>query len=175
MSVSLFIENAKGKRRIILSFVTCLDLLYFSISHKGGKFVEREMCFDFLYDILWNTSLCNKNSARFGSVSSPLCAWKLERVYSQTQRCQLRRFNDYTRRLHVSAFTGHFQVVFKRTYGPAIYIVRARAGEISTYGSLPPPATRPPLAGGKRKTPLRNTSAPTNFKLDTSHQTLSCL
>ena len=39
----------------------------------------------------------------------------LERVCSQTQLCQLRCINDYTRQLHVSAFTGHLQVVFKRT------------------------------------------------------------
>ena len=39
----------------------------------------------------------------------------LERVCSQTQLCQLRYFNDYTRQLHVSAPTGHLQVVFKRT------------------------------------------------------------
>ena len=39
----------------------------------------------------------------------------LERVCSQTQLCQLRCFNDYTRQLHVSAPTGHLKVVFKRT------------------------------------------------------------
>ena len=39
----------------------------------------------------------------------------LERVCSQTQLCQLRCFNDYTRQLRVSAPTGHLQVVFKRT------------------------------------------------------------
>ena len=39
-----------------------------------------------------------------------------------------------TRQLRVSAFTGHLQAVFKRTYGPTIYIVRARDGEISTSG-----------------------------------------
>ena len=39
----------------------------------------------------------------------------LERVCSQTQLCQLRCFNGYTRQLHVSAPTGHLQVVFKRT------------------------------------------------------------
>ena len=37
----------------------------------------------------------------------------LERVCSQTQLCQLRCFNNYTRQLDVSAPTGHFQVVFK--------------------------------------------------------------
>ena len=40
---------------------------------------------------------------------------ELERVCSQTQLCQLRYFNDYTRQLHVSAPTGHLQVVLKRT------------------------------------------------------------
>ena len=45
-----------------------------------------------------------------GSVSSPLGVWKLERVCSQTQLCQLRCFNDHTRQLHVSAPTGHLQV-----------------------------------------------------------------
>jgi len=29
-------------------------------------------------------------------------------------------FNDYIRQLHVSAPTGHLQVVFKRTSGPTI-------------------------------------------------------
>ena len=53
-----------------------------------------------------------------GSVSSPLCVCKLERVCSQTQLCQLKCFNDYTRQPHVSAPTGHLQVVFKRTSGP---------------------------------------------------------
>ena len=43
---------------------------------------------------------------------------RLERVCSQTQLCQLRCFNDYIRQVHVSAPTGHLQVVFKRTYGP---------------------------------------------------------
>jgi len=37
------------------------------------------------------------------------------------------------------------------------------------------PATRPQSGGRKRNTPLHNTSAPRNFKLDTSHQTLSYL
>ena len=54
-------------------------------------------------------------------------------ICSQTQLYQLRCFNDYTTQLHVSAPTGHLQVVFKRTSGPTIYIVRARDGEISTY------------------------------------------
>jgi len=52
--------------------------------------------------------------------------WKLERVCSQTQLCQLRCFNDYTRQLHVSAPTGHLQVVFRRTEGRIIYSVRTR-------------------------------------------------
>jgi len=38
-----------------------------------------------------------------------------ERVRSQTQLYQLRYFNDHTKQLHVSAPTGHLQVVFKRT------------------------------------------------------------
>ena len=46
-------------------------------------------------------------------LEQPQCG--LERVYSQTQLCQLRCFNDYTRQLHVSDPTGHLQVVFKRT------------------------------------------------------------
>jgi len=66
----------------------------------------------------------------FGSVSSPLCVcvcvcvwcvcvcvcvcenWK--RICSQTQ-LSIKMFNDYNRQLHVSAFTGYLQVVFKRT------------------------------------------------------------
>ena len=39
----------------------------------------------------------------------------LERVCNQTQLCHWRRFNDYTRQLHVSAPTVHLQVVSKRT------------------------------------------------------------
>ena len=56
-----------------------------------------------------------EQSMKIGSVSSPLCVWKLERVCSQTQLCQLRCFNDYTRQLHVLAPTGYLQVVFTRT------------------------------------------------------------
>ena len=36
---------------------------------------------------------------KIGRVSSPLCVLKLERVCSQTQLCQLRCFNDYSRQL----------------------------------------------------------------------------
>ena len=39
-----------------------------------------------------------------------------------------------TRQLHVSAPTGHFQVVFKITEGPTIHNMRARDGEITTSG-----------------------------------------
>jgi len=35
--------------------------------------------------------------------------WRI--VCRQIQLCQLRGFNDYTRQLHVSAPTGHLQVV----------------------------------------------------------------
>ena len=56
---------------------------------------------------------------KFGSTTwmcvIPLCVLNLERVCSQTQLCQLRSFNDYTRHLHVSVPTGHRQVFFKRT------------------------------------------------------------
>jgi len=38
-----------------------------------------------------------------------------------------------------------------------------------------PPRNTTQLGGRKRNTPLHNTSAPRNFTLDTSHQTLSCL
>ena len=71
---------------------------------------------------------------RLGSVSSQLCVWKLERVCSQTQLYQLSCFNDCTRQLHVSAPTGHLQVVFKRTSGPTIYnIMCAHAMERSLH------------------------------------------
>ena len=43
-------------------------------------------------------------TVRFGSVSSPLCVWKLERLCSQAQLYELRCFNDCTRQLHVSAY-----------------------------------------------------------------------
>jgi len=39
-----------------------------------------------------------------------------------------------TRKVHVSALTGHGQVFFKTTCDPTIYIVRTRDGEISTSG-----------------------------------------
>ena len=39
-------------------------------------------------------------------------------------------FNGYTTQLHVSAFTGHVQVVFMRTSGPAVHTERARVAEI---------------------------------------------
>jgi hypothetical protein len=49
-------------------------------------------------------------------VCHPRCVcvknWK---GYVVKQQCQLRCFNDYTRQLHVSAPTGHLQVVFKGT------------------------------------------------------------
>ena len=63
----------------------------------------------------WRLKLNTLCYQKLGSVSSPLCVWKLERVRSQTQLCQLRCFNDYTRQLHVSVFTGHLQAVFKWT------------------------------------------------------------
>ena len=37
-----------------------------------------------------------------------------------------------TRKLHASELIGHLQFDFKRLYGPNIYIVRARDGQIST-------------------------------------------
>jgi len=48
-------------------------------------------------------------------VKAKFLQWRLEKVRSQTQLCQLRCFNGYTRQLHVSAPTGHLQVVFKST------------------------------------------------------------
>ena len=82
-----------------------------------------------------NEYIREKNErTKLGSVQSPLCVWKLEWVRSQTQLCQVICFNEYTRQLHVSACIGHFQVVFKRTSGPTIYIERVRDGEISAYG-----------------------------------------
>jgi len=45
-----------------------------------------------------------------------VCVWKLERVCSQTQLCQLRCFNDYNWQLHVSVPTGHLQVVFGKNF-----------------------------------------------------------
>jgi len=84
----------------------------------------------------------------FGSVSSPLCVYKRERVCSQTQLCQLRCFNDYATLLtHISVPTGK--------------------------GTVPPrslselPAARPQLGRRKRNMPLHNTSALRNFNLDT--------
>ena len=46
----------------------------------------------------------------------------------------IKMFNEYIRQLHVSAPTGHLQVVFKRTLSPTTYNVRASDGEISTSG-----------------------------------------
>ena len=42
---------------------------------------------------------------RLGSVSSPLCVWKVERAYSETQLCQLRCFNPLTPNNHYSGRT----------------------------------------------------------------------
>jgi hypothetical protein len=55
VSVALVIQHAKGVRRIILSYVACPDLPYFSaLSHKskffGKKVIEHKICFDFLYN-----------------------------------------------------------------------------------------------------------------------------
>jgi hypothetical protein len=49
VSVALFIQHAKRMRRIIMSYVACLDLQYTStLSHKRGDFrknpIERKMC-----------------------------------------------------------------------------------------------------------------------------------
>jgi len=61
----------------------------------------------FKISIIWDVTSCD--------VVDVYRRRKLETVCSHTQLCQLRCFNDCTRQLHVSAFTGHLQVVFKRT------------------------------------------------------------
>ena len=62
--------------------------------------------------VLWDVMLCKL----LLEVCHPRCVCEnWQKVYSQTQLCQLRCVNDYTRQLHVSAPTGHLQVVFKRT------------------------------------------------------------
>jgi hypothetical protein len=54
----------------VLSCVVCLIVPYFStFSCKwhdyGGKIIEREMCFDVLYDLCLNISYCKKNSVSY--------------------------------------------------------------------------------------------------------------
>jgi len=58
---------------------------------------------------------------RLGSVNHVTYSWKalikrrviLGLVCSQTQLCHIGVFNDYIKQLHVSAFTGHLQVVLR--------------------------------------------------------------
>jgi len=48
-----------------------------------------------------------------GRVSSPLCVYELGKVCSRTQLCHIGVFNEYIKQLHVSAFSGHLQVVLR--------------------------------------------------------------
>jgi len=48
-----------------------------------------------------------------GHVSSLLCVYELGSVCSRTQLCHIGVFNDYIKQLHVSAFSGHLQVVLR--------------------------------------------------------------
>ena len=109
---------------VTLSTVTCAKILHLprhpKTAIKEPHHRTSERLFWFLLIVrptqlgttMWTETMRN---LEIGSVSSPLCVWKLERVCSQTQLCQLRYFNDYTRQLRVSAPTGHLQVVLKRT------------------------------------------------------------
>jgi hypothetical protein len=65
VSIAFGIQHATGKRLIASSSVTCLALAYFStISHKrrdfrgggGGDFGMQNVCFDFLWNFVWNIS-----------------------------------------------------------------------------------------------------------------------
>ena len=63
-----------------------------------------------------HTAMINKTVVHSGNwkcVIPVVCVKAGKGVCSQTQLCQLRCFNDYTRQLHVSAPTGHLKVVFK--------------------------------------------------------------
>jgi len=48
-----------------------------------------------------------------GRVSSPLCVYGLGLVCSRTQLCHIGLFNDCIKQVHVSAFSGHLQVVLR--------------------------------------------------------------
>ena len=118
---------------VVFFFNKHTSLLHFCSELKYQTFIDSPMAFSsykivFLH--LWRitelftfTPLPSNKviTSKLERVSSPplpsnkVITSKLERVSSQTPLCQLRCFNDYTRLLHVSAPTGHLQVVFKRT------------------------------------------------------------
>jgi hypothetical protein len=70
VSIDLAIQHAKRMRCIILSYVACPALTYFFhiVSQTAWfleKVTENKMCFDFLYNFVWNISHSKKNSARY--------------------------------------------------------------------------------------------------------------
>ena len=88
----------------------------------------------------------------FGSMSSPLCVWELERVCSQTQLCQLRCL---------------MTILDNYMFWPLLAIFRLSLRKLKVLLYNVPPRNTTPRK--KRNTPLH-----TNFNLDTSHQTPSC-
>ena len=69
--VVLIIQHAMRMHHILLSFVACLALPYFSalsnIRHDFRKKIlyVRKMCFDFLHKFIWNIFYFKKNSATY--------------------------------------------------------------------------------------------------------------
>jgi hypothetical protein len=85
--------------------------------------------------IFWTNMLCQPlNSFQcFGSVSSPLCVWELERVCSQTQLCQLRCLMTVLDNYMFRPLLAIVRLSL-RELKVLLYDVRACDGEISTSG-----------------------------------------
>jgi len=65
--VALVMQHAMRRRHIILSYVSCPAVQYFStLSHKFtiSEKKKQRMCLDFLWTFVWNFSHYKKKSTR---------------------------------------------------------------------------------------------------------------